>query len=76
MKKRKLLIAVFILSILSLLISIKLFWNTAIFVDEYNLSPAIVNGGDFWLSMDWVRLFLLLILCILSGIGIFRSDKE
>lgn len=76
MKKRKLLIAVFILSILSLLISVKLFWNTAIFVDEYNLSPAIVDGGEFWLSMDWVRLFLLLMLCILSGIGIFRSDKE
>lgn len=76
MKKRKLLIAVFILSIFSLLISVKLFWNTAIFVDEYNLSPAIVNGGDFWLSMDWVRLFLLLLLCVLSGIGIFKSDKE
>ena len=76
MKKRKLLIAVFILSVLSLLISVKLFWNTAIFVDEYNLSPAIVNGGDFWISMDWVRLFLLLLLCILSGIGIFKSDKE
>lgn len=76
MKKRKLSIAVFILSVLSLLISIKLFWNTAIFVDEYNLSPAIVDGGDFWLSMDWVRLLLLLLLCVLSGIDIFKSDKE
>lgn len=76
MKKRKLLIVVFILSILSLLISVKLFWNTAIFVDEYNLSSAIVDGGEFWLSMDWLRLFLLLLLCVLSGIGIFKSDKE
>ncbi|MBS4214075.1 hypothetical protein BGM25_15910 [Bacillus sp. FJAT-29953] len=66
---------VFIISLFSSLISVKLFWNLGIFVDEYGLSPDIVNGGDFWLAMDWLRLLLLLLLCVVSGISIFR-DKQ
>lgn len=34
-----------ILQIVCLLISMKLFWNTAVFVDEHNLSPDLVLGG-------------------------------
>jgi hypothetical protein len=52
MGKRKLSITVFLLSLFSLLISLKLFWNSGIFVDEYGLSPNIVNGGDFWLTSE------------------------
>lgn len=74
--KKILSIFVFSLSLLSLLISLKLFWNMGIFVDEYGLSPDIVNGGDFWLLMDWLRLLLLFLLCVISGVSIFRSyDK-
>jgi len=73
MGKRKLSVVVFILSLFSLLISLKLFWNLAIFADEYNSSPAIVNGGEFWLAMDWLRLLLLLLLCVVSGISIFKG---
>lgn len=72
--KRKLSILIFVLSFVSLLISVKLFWNLGIFVDEYNLSPDIVNGGEFWSSMDLVRLLLLFLLCILSGINIFKKQ--
>lgn len=60
----------------SLLISLKLFWNSGIFVDEYGLSPDIVNGGDLWLAMDWLRLLLLLLLCVVSGISIFRVKQN
>jgi hypothetical protein len=76
MGKRKLSITVFLLSLFSLLISLKLFWNLGIFVDEYGLSPDIVNGGDFWLAMDWLRLLLLLLLCAVSGISIFRAKQN
>jgi hypothetical protein len=76
MGKRKLSIIVFIFSVLSLLISIKLFWNLAIFADEYNSSPSIVVGGEFWLIMDWLRLLLLLLLCVISGISIFKGKKN
>lgn len=77
MGKVKLLPAIiFLLSFFSLLISLKLFWNLGIFVDEYNLSPDIVNGGDFWLSMDWLRLLLLFLLCIVSGMNIFKGKQD
>ncbi|MGG4264261.1 hypothetical protein [Peribacillus simplex] len=55
MGKRKLSITVFLLSLSSLLISLKLFWNLGIFVDEYGLNADIVNGGDLLLTMDWLR---------------------
>ncbi|MGG4554572.1 hypothetical protein [Paenibacillus humicus] len=76
MKRKVLAIAVFSLSFLSLIISLKLFWNMGIFVDEYGLSPSAVNGGDFWLLMDWLRLLLLFLLCIISGVNLFNDDKK
>lgn len=76
MGNRKLSIAVFLLSLFSLLISIRLFWNLGIFVDDNGLSPDVVNGGDFWLTMDWLRLLLLLLLCIVSGISIFSTKHN
>ncbi|MFD2132265.1 hypothetical protein ACFSKI_13730 [Pseudogracilibacillus auburnensis] len=76
MRTRKLSITVFVLSLISLLISLKLFWNLGIFVDEHGFSPDIVNGGDFWLSMDWLRLLLLFLLCIVSGIDILKSKQK
>ncbi|PGS53689.1 hypothetical protein [Bacillus sp. AFS041924] len=76
MGKQKLSITVFLLSLFSLLISLKLFWNLGNFVDEFGLSPNIVNGGDFWLTMDWLRLLLLLLLCVISGISIFSAKKK
>ncbi|WP_231687875.1 hypothetical protein [Bacillus sp. FJAT-27251] len=76
MGKRKFSVAVFLLSLSSLFISIGLFWNLGIFVDEYGLSPDIVNGGDFWLTMDWLRLILLLLLCVVSVISIFSAKQN
>lgn len=40
------------------------------------ISPNIVNGGDFWLAMDWLRLLLLLLLCVVSGISIFSAKQN
>lgn len=76
MKQEKLSIIIFILSLIALLISIRLFWNLGIFVDEYNVSSDIVSGGDFWLYMDWLRLLLLFIICIVSGINILKNNIE
>jgi hypothetical protein len=76
MKNKKFSIAVFLISFISLLISLKLFWNMAIFADEYNSSATIINGGNFWLLMDWVRLLLLFLLCIISVINIFKSSAK
>lgn len=76
MRSQILSIVIFVVSFVTLLISLKLFWNTAIFVDEYGLSLDIVNGGDFWLTMDWLRIFLLFILCSVSGISILTNYRK
>lgn len=64
---------IFLLSIISLIISLKLFWNMGIYADEYNTTPSIVCGGEFWLYMDWLRLGANALICILSGISLFRK---
>lgn len=75
MKKKSINIFILILSTLALIISAKLFWNLGIYVDEYGTSPDIVLGGDFWLAMDWLRLFILLVLSIFSFIKLFNIKK-
>lgn len=62
-----------ILQIVCLLISMKLFWNTAVFVDEYNLSPDIVLGGMRWLIMSWIVLGLLVAIIILTSIALITK---
>lgn len=69
-------IAVFILSLLSLLISFKLFWNIGVYADEYGSSPTLVCGGWFWLLMDWVRLGLLVVLCVISGLKLLKRSES
>ena len=61
-------------SILCLIIAVKLFWNTAIFVDATNTSPAVVYGGEFWNYMAWLQLILLSILTIAAAANAFRSQ--
>lgn len=76
MKDKILNISIFILSLICLLISLKLFWNMGIYVDEFDTSLDVVLGGDLWLSMDWARLGFLAILCVLSGVNLFKGiDK-
>lgn len=68
-------IATLVLSLVSLAISIKLFWNMGVYADEYGSSPVLVAGGWFWLRMDWVRLGLLLVLCVISGLRLIRRSQ-
>lgn len=75
MKGKFINISIFILSTISLIISLRLFWNMGIYVDEFNTSLDIVLGGDFWLYMDWLRLGFSAIICILSGISLFSGKK-
>lgn len=74
MNKKILKISIFILSFVSLIISLKLFWNMGVYVDEYNTTPSIIYGGKFWNLMDWIRLVSNLLICILSLINVFRKN--
>ena len=48
LKSRLFDIVIFLLTTICLFITANLFMNMGIFVDEYNLSPDIVLGGEFW----------------------------
>ena len=58
---------VFLLSTISLIITISQFWNLGIYVDEYGTSPSIVLGGESWLYLSWIKLFILFVLSIISA---------
>ncbi|MBE5961541.1 MAG: hypothetical protein E7256_09200 [Lachnospiraceae bacterium] len=73
MKKKIISGILFILSVMALVISMKLFWNMGLYADEYGTSPSVVYQGEFWLYMDWIRLALLSIITILSGIKLFQK---
>ena len=66
---------IFVLSLIALVISLKLFWNMGVYADEYGSSPALISGGMFWLVMDWLRLGLLFLLCLFSGIALIQSKE-
>lgn len=59
-------IIIFILSIISLIISLVLFYNMGIFCDEFNTNPSTICGGEAELFANWGRLFFLALICILS----------
>lgn len=66
---------VFLASFACLVISLRLFVNMAIFVDEYNSSPTLVCGGGFWLMMDWLRLGFLFLLSFAAGANLIMKIK-
>ena len=73
MKNKLINILIFVLSTISLVISVKLFYNMGIFVDEFNTSPDVIAGGEFWLLMDWVRLGFSALICLLSGMTLLSK---
>ena len=58
------------------------FINTSIFIlsiiyaDEFNTSPDIVLGGEFWLYMNWFKIGASALICILSGISLLNCNNK
>lgn len=75
MKSKILKSSIFVLSIICFLITFKLAFNIGVYVDEFNTSPDVVLGGEFWLNMYWLRLGVSGLICVLSGISLFSKDK-
>jgi hypothetical protein len=45
------------------------------YVDEFNTNPATVLGGELWNNMNWLRLFFIALISVLSGIKLFSNKK-
>lgn len=74
MKKKVSSLIVFVCSALALAISLKLFWNMGVYVDDHVTSPQAVYGGHFWSDMAWLRLALLAVTTLVSGVNLFRKQ--
>ena len=75
--KKYLAAIIFILSLIALVISLRLFWNLGIYVDEHNTSPSAVLGGDFYMFANWLRLLILALITAGSGLQLFlERNKE
>ena len=73
MKNRLINIGIFVLVFSTLIISLGIFWNVGIYVDEANATPAMIYGRNFWVYMAWLRLGLLGFVTFLLGIKIFKK---
>lgn len=76
MKKKLFTLIIFVLSLLSLFVSIVLLINQNAFISDNNLTAAAIYGGTFWLQADRWRLAFISIIVILSGINLFKKEKE
>lgn len=74
--KRILSLLIFLIFLVSLVISCALFFNMGVYVDEAGTSPDVVCGGEFWLNADWARLFLLAMGTVLSGVLLGMEFRE
>ena len=68
-------IILFLLTGIALLISLVLFWNMAIYVDENNASPIAIHGGYYGLYLNWIRLLLLAALVFLTGLKLLLKKR-
>lgn len=58
----------FCFSLFAFIVSLVLFRNLGVYVNEYGSSPVLVFGGWFWLWMNVARLAVLFIICLISGV--------
>lgn len=68
--------SMFILSVICFFICYKQIINLAIYSDEFNTSPYVVLGGEFWLFVSKLEFIMMLVLSILSAINLFKKPKE
>lgn len=75
MKNRVIDICILMIGIFNVMISSILFRNLGVFVDEYNTSPDIVFGGDFWNYAYWVMMLFNALIVILSILKLLKKTK-
>jgi len=75
MKKTSSDILIFALSLIVLIISLVLLRMYGAYEIEYGGGTLVVDGGWFMIIMNILRISVLLVLCILSGIRLWKKSK-
>ncbi len=75
MKKTSSDILIFALSLIVLIISLVLLRMYGAYEIEYGGGTLVVDGGWFMIFMNILRISVLLVLCILSGIRLWKKSK-
>ena len=68
-------ILVFIASVLSLCITIILLWRFGAYEITYGNSTVVIDGGWFLIIMNAIRVIALSVLCVISGVRLFRTKR-
>ena len=72
--KRIFKIIIFLILLVCLIITLRLFAVGGVVADEYNLGGATIYGGKSGLYRAWARMGLLAFGCFLSFLHIFEDD--
>ena len=65
----------FIIILACFIISLMLLWEMGVFCDKYNMTPALVCGSFEGLILYWLRIFLLMVLSVLSAVRIITMTR-
>ena len=75
MEKRLGDILIFALSLIALVISLALLCVYGAYEIEYGDGTLVVDGGWLMIFMNILRISVLLVLCVLSGIRLWKKSK-
>ena len=66
---------IFIASVISLIATLVLLWKFGAYEITYGNSTVVIDGGWFLITMNAIRVIALSVVCVISGIRLFRTKK-
>ena len=75
MKRQTSDIVIFLFSLLALIISVVLLYRYGAYEIEYGGGTLVVDGGWFMIAANMIRLAVLVVLCIITGVRLYKGKK-
>ncbi len=66
---------IFIASVISLVVTLVLLWRFGAYEITYGNSTVVIDGGWFLIIMNAIRVIALSVVCVISGIRLFRAKR-